>query len=117
MSKYLNLVKVSYQARSNNQIETASSASSVSLNQIEFIEYLTTRYYVLFGLSGNNGVNVWLEYLQNFKSPYNKSQVIANHWLDLLFGKLTFELSQRGTIPFSFINHVKNLSLSKINWS
>ena len=52
MSKYLNLVKVSYQARSNNQIETASSASSVSLNQIEFIEYLTTRYYVLFGLSG-----------------------------------------------------------------
>ena len=114
MSKYLNLVKVSYQARSNNQIETASSASSVSLNQIEFIEYLTTRYYVLFGLSaGNNGVNVWLEYLQNFKSPYNKSQVIANHWLDLLFGKLTFELSQRGTIPFSFINHVKNLSLSK----
>ena len=51
MSKYLNLVKVSYQARSNNQIETASSASSVSLNQIEFIEYLTTRYYVLFGLS------------------------------------------------------------------
>ena len=54
-----------------------------------------------------------VRYLQNFKSPYNKSQVIANHWLDLLFGKLTFELSQRGTIPFSFINHVKNLSLSK----
>lgn len=114
VNKHLNLVKVSYQARSNNQIETVSSASSVSFNQIEFIEYLTTRYYVLFGLSaGNNGVNVWLEYLQNFKTPFNKSQVIANHWLDLLFGKLALELSQQGTIPFSFINHVKNLSLSK----
>ena len=63
----------------------------------------------LFGQAGNNGVNVWLEYLQNFKSPYNKSQVIANHWLDLLFGKLTLNYLNEALSKDGYIDDILSI--------
>lgn len=106
MNKYLGSIVVPFQVSKNTNI------SNTSLNQKEFIEYLTIRYYVLLGLigGGNNNFNIWLEYLQNYKKPFNKSQVVANHWLDLLFGNLAINLSKDGSIPFSFVNHLRNLS-------
>ncbi|RCK59055.1 Cargo-transport protein YPP1 [Candida viswanathii] len=104
MNKLLGSVVVPFQVSKNNKV------SNTSLNQKEFIEYLTVRYYVLLGLVGPNNFNVWLEYLQHYKKPFAKSQVVANHWLDLLFQKLALNLSKNATIPFSFGNHLRNLS-------
>lgn len=104
MNKLLGSIAVPFQVSKN------ANASNSSVNQKEFIEYLTVRYYVLLGLVGGNNSNVWLEYLQNYRKPFSKSQVVANHWLDLLFRNLSINLSKNGTIPFSFVNHLRNLS-------
>ncbi|KAI5965563.1 YPP1 [Candida pseudojiufengensis] len=105
MNKILNSINVSYQVNKN---------LNVSINTLDFISYLTVRYYTLYGLSTiHPQLEIWFQYLDNFKHPFSKSQVIANHWLDLLFKKLTIELSKNGTIQFSFVNNISNLPFYK----
>ncbi|EMG48457.1 YPP1 Cargo-transport protein YPP1 [Candida maltosa Xu316] len=102
MHKVLSKLNVPYQHKHEDAIDK-------SISQLEFIDYLTVRFYVLLGLSGHTNYTIWLEFLQNFKKPFAKSQVVANHWLDLLFSKLALSLSQNGNILFSFNNTLRNL--------
>ncbi|KAI5955304.1 YPP1 [Candida jiufengensis] len=105
MNKILNSINVTYQVNKN---------LNVSINTLEFIQYLTVRFYTLYGLSTiHPQIEIWFQYLNHFNKPFAKSQVIANHWLDLLFKNLTVVLSKNGSIQFSFVNNVSNLPFYK----
>ena len=124
MNRLLSSITVSH------QVNKTSQHANVSQNVLEFIQYLTCRYYVLLGLSlsnhstststsnnnsnsNSNNTQVWFDYLAKFNKPFSKSQVVANHWLDLMFRKLALAVSQNGTIPLSFTSQVSNLPFFK----
>ncbi|KAI3403383.2 YPP1 [Candida oxycetoniae] len=114
MHKLLKSITVSHQVNRATNL-------NVSANLLEFIQYLTCRYYTLLGLSNiDDGVSgttkVWVEYLIHFNRPFSKSQVVANHWFDLMFNKLSYSLTQQSNgsiVPLSFINEVSNLPFFK----
>lgn len=66
--------------------------------QLEFIQYLTVRYYVLLGLTN---WKYWLEYLTAYSRLFLRSQVAANHWLRNLFYELGLSLAANGNLVFA----------------
>ncbi|EGW30721.1 uncharacterized protein SPAPADRAFT_142520 [Spathaspora passalidarum NRRL Y-27907] len=98
MTDVLNSISVPYSINEAN-------LTSMTKNQIELVEYLHCKYHMLLGLVHENGFAIWLEYLSHFSKPFTKSQVIANHWLELLDLKLAESISQ--SITF---DQVKRLS-------
>lgn len=78
-------------------VSTQTASASATICQNEFIQYLTARYHTLLGLTSvENSYKVWIEYLFYFSKPFNKSQISANRWLDLLFLKLAETLAEGG---------------------
>lgn len=78
-------------------VSTQTAYASATICQNEFIQYLTARYHTLLGLTSvENSYKVWIEYLFYFSKPFNKSQISANRWLDLLFLKLAETLAEGG---------------------
>ncbi|CAK9441045.1 uncharacterized protein LODBEIA_P49140 [Lodderomyces beijingensis] len=106
MNRLLTSITVTYQVNKK-------AHANVSQSSLEFIQYLTCRYYVLLGLSLPGNTQVWTEYLGHFNKPFSKSQVTANHWLDLMFAKLAFAIGQNGAVQLSFTNNVINLPFHK----
>ena len=104
MNKLLTSIKVSFQVSKN---------LNVSIAVYEFIQYLTVRYYVLLGLSNQNGLSIWTDYLNYFNKPFAKSHVVANQWLDLLLGNLAVALTKNRTVQLSFINQLTKLPFYK----
>ncbi|KAI5949166.1 YPP1 [Candida theae] len=104
MNKLLTSIKVSFQVSKN---------LNVSASVYEFIQYLTVRYYVLLGLSNQNGLSIWTDYLNYFNKPFTKSHVVANYWLDLLLGNLAVALTKNRTIQLSFVNQLTKLPFYK----
>lgn len=104
MNKLLTSIKVSFQVSKN---------LNVSTSVFEFIQYLTVRYYALLGLSNQNGLSIWTDYLNYYNKPFAKSHVIANHWLDLLLENLAIALTKNRTIQLSFVNQLTKLPFYK----
>ncbi|KAI5970068.1 YPP1 [Candida margitis] len=104
MNKLLTSIKVTFQVSKN---------LNVSTSVFEFIQYLTARYYVLLGLSNQNGLSIWTDYLNYYTKPFSKSQVAANHWLDLLLGNVAIVLTKNRTIQLSFGNQLTKLPFFK----
>ncbi|CAN3480162.1 hypothetical protein DICA0_E21946 [Diutina catenulata] len=83
---------------------SAAQMASASIHQVEFILYLTVRYYVLLGLTN---YKYWIEYLATFPESFVKSQVAANHWLRNLFYELGSTLASNGHLVFGEIAELK----------
>lgn len=73
----------------------------------DFVDYLSVRHTVLCGLTNSvDSHKIWIDFLFTWNKPLCKSQVAANHWLDVLFEKLTHVLTSAEMRPLHF-NDVK----------
>lgn len=87
-----------------------SNSSKLTTNQNDFLNYLICRYNVLIGITdGENSYKLWIDYLTFKERPFNKSDVAANYWLDIMFKYLSLHISDNGTRQLSFTDDVMNL--------
>lgn len=71
--------------------------------QTDFIEYLTARFYALFGSGKREGAyKHWLEYLAKLTNYGTKSQIAANRWQDTILLRVVGLLSSNGARPLRF---------------
>ena len=80
-----------------NKVTISNNLPDASIHQVEFVQYLTCRYFVLMGLTN---YKFWLDYLVNFPESFIKSQVAAKHWLHILYFELGSTLSAKAPISF-----------------
>lgn len=90
--------------------------AKASIHQVEFIQYLTCRYFVLFGLTN---YKFWIDYLVNVPESFIKSQVAAKYWLGILYFELASTLSANSPISFDDLKELKFFSnrISTISFS
>lgn len=106
MRRVLNLISLS----------TEVNLSTTSVYQVEFIQYLTCRYYVLLGLTNHK---VWIDYLNTVPQSFTKSQVSAKYWLTILYFELGSSLAAKSLIHFKDLTNLKFFSnrISAIGFS
>lgn len=84
------------------------NSPSMTRDQNLFLNYLICRYNVLTGVSANeyvendNSYKLWIEYLLYKEKPFFKSEMAANHWLEILLKYLTLKLSNQGNSQLGF---------------
>ncbi|KAF3990021.1 hypothetical protein FT663_02300 [Candidozyma haemuli var. vulneris] len=74
-----------------------------SQDQEDFVDYLTARFYALYGSGKREGAyKHWLEYLANLRKYGTKSQIAANRWQDTILLRVVGLLSSNGSRPLRF---------------
>lgn len=89
----------------NDNKELLRVLGSVFVNPVEtedeLVRYLHCRYKTLQGLVSLND-SVWIDYLVNWKALFNRSNVAANRWLEMLLDRFTQVLCAGGTVRIEF---------------
>lgn len=71
--------------------------------QEDLVDYLTARFYALYGSGKRDGAyKHWLEYLTNLTKYGTKSQIAANRWQDTILLRVVGLLSSNGSRPLRF---------------
>ncbi|CAN3374658.1 hypothetical protein DIURU_000054 [Diutina rugosa] len=81
----------------------AAAPTSASVHHLQFVSYVTVRYYVLLGLTN---WKYWLDYLTSFAESFTKTQVAANHWLRNLYYELGSTLASNGQLTWGDISEL-----------
>ncbi|CAK7902909.1 hypothetical protein CAAN1_18S00452 [[Candida] anglica] len=85
-------------------VKKSTSGAAGKTQTDEFIKYMTTRYRVIQGFSDlENSITIWNEYLSQWQ-PYffNKSNVAAHRWLEIMFDKFSYILTTDGSSKIEF---------------
>lgn len=104
------LADLHYLSGEHEQMLATLSAFTVSKTsrldsevQQGFVDYLTARFYALYGSGKRDGsYKHWLEYLTSLTKYGTKSQIAANRWQDTILLRVVGLLSSNGARPLSF---------------